>query len=52
MHAYKGHWLAYDNAKRIPLWVGELLIKDMLHQNKTANRHQSHFKVQAMYTTI
>ena len=45
VHAYKGHWLAYDNAKRIPIWVAELLNKDTLHQNRTADRHQSHFKV-------
>ena len=45
VHSYKGHWLAYNNAKRIPLWVAELLTKDMLDQNKIADRHQSHFKV-------
>ena len=45
IHAYKGHWLAYDSARRIPVWVAELLDKDMLHQNKTAERHQSNFKV-------
>lgn len=45
LHAYKGHWLAYDNARRIPVWVAELLTNDALHQNKTADRQQSNFKV-------
>ena len=46
MYSYKGHSLAYDNAKRIPMWVAELLTHDTLHHSKVAHRHQSHFKVQ------
>lgn len=45
MCSYKGHSLAYDNAKRVPLWVAELLTHDTLHHSKGADRHQSHFKV-------
>jgi len=47
MYSYKGHSLAYDSAKRIPVWVAELLTHDTLHHNKVAHRHQSHFKVHA-----
>ena len=45
LYSYKGHSLAYDNAKRIPVWVAELLRHNTLHHNKVAHRHQSHFKV-------
>lgn len=42
-HSYAAHTLTYDRGKKIPLWVAEVITRDMVDSN-IANRKRSTFQ--------
>ena len=42
-HTYAAHTLTYDRSKRIPMWVAEVISRDMVNSN-IANRKHSRFR--------